>query len=87
LAYELINPDPQRSRTAYDALPLSKIIDGLLRDVGNLRTDMSLERVSASLADTYFMTALRWSTYRLERNIHDELDKALSLTLDGAFKR
>jgi AcrR family transcriptional regulator len=87
LAYELINPDPQRSRTAYEALPLSRIIEGLLRGVKNLRSDMSLERMAASLSDTYFMTALRWSTYRLTRDIHDELRKALSLTLEGAFSR
>lgn len=93
LAYELINPDPTRSRTAYEALPLSKIIEGLLREVDSaktgkrLRTDMSLERISASLSDTYFMTALRWSTYRLSRDIHDELNKALELTLEGAFAR
>jgi AcrR family transcriptional regulator len=87
LAYELINPDPQRSRTAYEALPLSRIIEGLLRGVKNLRSDMSLERMAASLSDTYFMTALRWSTYRLTRDIHDELKKALSLTLEGAFSR
>jgi AcrR family transcriptional regulator len=87
LAYELINPDPARSRTAYESLPLSKIIAGLLHDISGLRSDISLERIAGSLSDTYFMTALRWSTYRLERDIHDELNKALALTLEGAFKR
>jgi AcrR family transcriptional regulator len=87
LTYELINPDPHRARAAYEAMPLAKIIEGLLRDTHRLRTDISLERISATLAYTFLMTALRWSAFHPDRPVRDELRKALSLTLEGAFKR
>jgi AcrR family transcriptional regulator len=87
LTYELINPDPQRARAAYEAMPLAKIIEGLLRDTHRLRTDISLERISATLAYTFLMTALRWSAFHPDRPVRDELRKALSLILEGAFKR
>ncbi len=87
LTYELINPDPQRARAAYEAMPLAKIIEGLLRDTHKLRPDISLERISATLAYTFLMTALRWSAFHPDRPVRDELRKALSLILEGAYRR
>lgn len=87
LTYELINPDPHRAKAAYEAMPLAKILEGLLRDTHRLRTDISLERISATLAYTFLMTALRWSAFHPTRPVRDELRKALTLTLEGAYKR
>ena len=87
LTYELINPDPVRAKAAYEAMPLAKIIEGLLRDTHKLRTDISLERISATLAYTFLMTALRWSAFHPDRPVQGELHKALTLILEGAFKR
>lgn len=87
LTYELINPDPVRARAAYEAMPLAKIIEGLLRNTHRLRDDISLERISATLAYTFLMTALRWSAFHPNRPVEDELRKALSLTLEGAYRR
>jgi AcrR family transcriptional regulator len=87
LTYELINPDPVRAKAAYEAMPLAKIIEGLLRETQRLRNDISLERISATLAYTFLMTALRWSAFHPDRPVKDELKKALALFLEGAFKR
>ncbi len=87
LTYELINPDPVRAKAAYEAMPLAKIIEGLLRQTHRLRDDISLERISATLAYTFLMTALRWSAFHPTRPVEDELRKALTLTLEGAYKR
>ncbi len=87
LTYELINPDPVRAKAAYEAMPLAKIIEGLLRDTKKLRPDISLERISATLAYTFLMTALRWSAFHPNRPVQDELRKALTLVLDGAYQR
>lgn len=87
LVYELINPDPERARIAYETLPLSAILGKLLSNVEGLRPDMSMERIAFSLSDAYLMTALRWTAYRPEDNLQDELDQALTLVLDGAFAR
>lgn len=87
LTYELINPDPVRAKAAYEAMPLAKIIEGLLRDTKKLRSDISLERISATLAYTFLMTALRWSAFHPNRPVQDELRKALTLILDGAYQR
>ena len=87
LTYELINPNPVRAKAAYEAMPLAKIIEGLLRDTKKLRPDISLERISATLAYTFLMTALRWSAFHPNRPVQDELRKALTLILDGAYQR
>jgi len=88
LAYELLNPDPERARTAYQALPLSKVIETILRPLqqrGRLRTDLSLERMTNVIADTYLMTALRWSAYGGERPFREEMQLTLSFMLTGIF--
>ncbi|WP_291423898.1 TetR/AcrR family transcriptional regulator [Deinococcus sp.] len=90
LAYEVMNPNPERARTAYQALPLSKVVELVLRPMhqnGQLRTDLSLQRISNLIADTYLMVALRWSAYGTERPLKEEMRLALNLLLEGAVKR
>jgi AcrR family transcriptional regulator len=90
LAYELLNPDPERARTAYQALPLSKVIELVLRPLhasGQLRGDLSLERMTNLIADTYLMTALRWSAYTPTRPLRDEMLISLNFLLYGVFRR
>ncbi len=87
LTYELINPDPIRAKAAYEAMPLAKIIEPLLRETHRIRDDVSIERIAATIAYTYLMTALRWSAFHPNRPAKDELKKALTLVLDGAYKR
>ncbi|HEX2865082.1 MAG TPA: TetR/AcrR family transcriptional regulator [Deinococcales bacterium] len=87
LVYELINPDPERARVAYETLPLSAILGKVLARVPGLRPDVSLERIAFSLTDAYLMTALRWTAYRPDTNLEEDLDRALTIVLDGAFAR
>ncbi len=87
LTYELINPDPVRAKAAYEAMPLAKIIEPLLRETHKIRDDVSIERIAATIAYTFLMTALRWSAFHPNRPVKDELKKALTLVLDGAYKR
>jgi AcrR family transcriptional regulator len=87
LTYELINPDPVRAKAAYEAMPLAKIIEPLLRETHKIREDVSIERIAATIAYTFLMTALRWSAFHPNRPAKDELKKALTLVLDGAYKR
>lgn len=90
LAYEVLNPNPERARTAYQALPLSKVIELILRPLeqsGQLRSDLSLQRMSNLIADTYLMVALRWSAYGSTRTLHEEMRLALNLLLEGAVRR
>lgn len=90
LAYEVLNPDPDRARTAYQALPLSKVIEMCLRPLkeqGRLRDDLSLERMCNLIADTFLMVALRWSAYNSEGDLEQELRKSLAMMLDGVFRR
>ncbi len=90
LAYEVMNPNPERARTAYQALPLSKVIELILRPMhkaGQIRTDLSLKRISNLIADTYLMVALRWSAYGTDRSLQEEMRLALALLLEGAIKR
>ena len=90
LAYEVMNPNPERARTAYQALPLSKVVELVLRPLhqeGQIRTDLSLQRISNLIADTYLMVALRWSAYGTERPLKDEMRLALGLLLEGALRR
>ncbi|PYE55269.1 TetR/AcrR family transcriptional regulator [Deinococcus yavapaiensis] len=89
LAHELLNPDPERARTAYQALPLAKVVELILRPLhvtGRLRTDLSLERMTNLIADTYLMTALRWSAYAHDRPLREEMRVALNLLLGGIFR-
>lgn len=90
LAYELLNPDPERARSAFEALPLGDFVAEVLRplrEAGELRKDLSLERIARSLADTYLLSALRWSAYTPERRLKDEMLKFLDLVLEGALAR
>lgn len=86
LSYELLNPDPERSRQAYTALPLTAILQTHLaaaRASGLIRSDFSLERLARMLANTFFLTCLQWAAYRQDRSIREELHLALLLTLGG----
>lgn len=87
LTYELINPDPIRAHTAYEAMPLAKIIEALLREIPNIRKDLSSERIAATMAYTFLMTALRWSAFMSERPVQDELHKAFKILTEGVFER
>ncbi|RDI94644.1 TetR/AcrR family transcriptional regulator [Meiothermus sp. QL-1] len=90
LAYELLNPDPARAKAAFEALPLGDLIADILRPLraqGGLRSDMSLERISRSIADVYLLSALRWAAYTPGRQLKDEMNKFLSLMLEGALAR
>lgn len=89
LSYELLNPDPVRSRAAYLALPLGPMLQRALergRQEQRVRTDHSVERLGRTLANTYFMTALQWAAYRSDRPLQTELRLALALTLEGLLQ-
>jgi len=86
LSYELLNPDPARSRAAYLALPLGDLLQDALaraRASGLVREDFSRERLARTLANAYFITTLQWAAYRQDRSIRDELRKTLTITLEG----
>ena len=86
LGYELLNPDPARSKAAFEALPLAAIIGGILakgQEAGLVRRDVSRERLARTLADTFFLNALQWAAYHTGRSIAGELRKSLRLALEG----
>ena len=83
LCYELLNPDPERSKYAFTSLPLARICKEYLMASENIRTGYSADRLARTVANTFFITALQWAAYRQERSIHEELKKALELTLEG----
>ena len=88
--YELLNPDPVRARAAFEALPLGDLIAEILkplREQGVLRQDFSLERMGRTLADLYFLSALRWAAYTPGRDLAEELEKNLRLLLEGMLVR
>lgn len=90
LSYELLSPDPERSRAAYLALPLAEMLRAALvraREIGELRTDFTPERLARSLANSYFLTVLQWAAYRQDRSIRDELRAALKIGLEGILAR
>ncbi|MDX2004228.1 MAG: TetR/AcrR family transcriptional regulator [Meiothermus sp.] len=90
LAYELLNPDAQRAKAAFEALPVGDLIAEILRPLrlqGRLREDMSLERISRSIADVFLLAFLRWAAYSPERHLGDEMNKFLELMLSGAINR
>lgn len=86
LSYELLNPDPERSRRAFMALPLADLLGDYLahaQAAGRARNDFSRERLARTLANTFFLTALQWAAYRPDRPIAEELRTSLRLTLEG----
>ena len=86
LSYELLNPNPERSRQAYLSLPLVPILYDYLteaKEKGLVRKDFSRERLARTLANTFFLTALQWAAYRQDRSISEELRTALTLALEG----
>jgi len=90
LSYELLNPDPDRSRAAYLALPLGDLLLDVLaraRAEGSAREDFSKERLARTLANVYFITVMQWAAYRQDRSVREELRKALTLTLEGISQR
>ncbi|WP_243094459.1 TetR/AcrR family transcriptional regulator [Thermus thalpophilus] len=90
LLYELLNPDPIRARAAFQALPLGDLIAEVLKPLqekGIVRQDLSLERMGRTLADLYFLAALRWAAYTPKRDLEEELDKFLALALEGVLTR
>ena len=90
VAYELLNPDPERAAYAYRMLPLAERVKRLLAplaEAGRLRTDLSLERISAVLADNFLLAALRWAAYGAGANLKEETRKFLTLALEGALAR
>ncbi|GGN06525.1 TetR family transcriptional regulator [Thermus composti] len=90
LLYELLNPDPIRARAAFEALPLGDLIAEILRPLqekGVVRQDLSLERMGRTLADLYFLAALRWAAYTPHRDLGVELERSLRLALEGILTR
>ncbi|GAA5338134.1 TetR/AcrR family transcriptional regulator [Thermus antranikianii] len=90
LLYELLNPDPVRAKAAFLALPLGDLIAEILkplREKGVVRQDLSLERMGRTLADLYFLAALRWAAYTPNRDFGEEVEKSLSLALEGILAR
>ena len=86
LSYELLNPDPERSRAAYAQLPLTDLLHGYLQRAqqrGQVRGDHSLGRLARTVANTYFLTALQWAAYRPDRSVRSEMRIALKLALEG----
>ncbi len=90
LAYELVNPDPERAQRAYRALPLAERVAVILKPLveeGRIRADMSLERVAASIADTFLLAALRWAAYGVGGSLREETEKFLTVALEGVLAR
>ncbi|WP_420597427.1 TetR/AcrR family transcriptional regulator [Deinococcus sp.] len=90
LAYEVMNPSPERAHTAYQALPLSRVIELILRAMqasGELRSDLSVQRMSNLIADTFLIVALRWSAYGTEKSLTEEMRLTLSFLMEGVLRR
>lgn len=88
LSYELLNPDPERSKAAYLALPLGDLLRASLergRAEGAVRADHSVERLTRTVANTFFITVLQWAAYRTDRGVRSELKLALDLALEGVL--
>lgn len=86
LMFELLDPDVERSRAAFLALPLNDVLRRLLaraRSEGRVRADYSYGRLARVLANTFVLTALQWAAYRRDRSLRDELRRALVLAFDG----
>ncbi len=90
LLYELLNPDPARARAAFEALPLGDLLAEILRPLrekGAVRQDLSLERMGRTLADLYFLSALRWAAYTPHRDLEEEMERTLRIGLEGILAR
>ncbi|WP_041436284.1 TetR/AcrR family transcriptional regulator [Thermus oshimai] len=90
LLYELLNPDPLRAKAAFEALPLGDLVAEILkplRDRGVIRSDLSLERMGRTLADLYFLSALRWAAYTPHRDLDQEIERSLRIALEGILVR
>ena len=86
LMFELLDPDVERSRAAFLALPLNDVLRRLLaraRAAGQVRSDYSYGRLARVLANTFVLTALQWAAYRRDRARRGELRRALVLAFDG----
>jgi len=86
LCYELLNPDPERSKQAYLALPLVPIIGNYVdwaRANKIMRQDHSSERLARTIANSIFLTSLHWASYRQHLSINKELKTTLDLLLEG----
>lgn len=90
LLYELLNPDPLRAKAAFEALPLGDLVAEILkplRERGVIRSDLSLERMGRTLADLYFLSALRWAAYTPHRDLDQEIERSLRIALEGILVR
>ncbi len=90
LVYELVNPDPERAHAAYEALPLAQYVAEILRPLkasGRLRGDLSLDRMANSIADAFLLAVLRWAGHAPERSLTAELQKFLTIVLEGVLTR
>lgn len=86
ISFELLDPNEERSRAAFLALPLVPLLRDAIRRAqgeGGLRSDHSPERLARTLANVYFITALQWAAYRRDRSVHEEFRLALKLSLEG----
>lgn len=86
ISFELLDPNEERSRAAYLAMPLVELLRSALKRAqasGGVRTDFSAERLARTLANVYFITALQWAAYRHDRDARDEFALALRLALEG----
>jgi len=90
LAYEVLNPDRERSQNAMRAMPLHRLVEEALLPLaegGMLRTDQSVRRMANSLADVYLLSVLRWAVRPEEGSLKEEMLKFLDLFLEGVLKR
>lgn len=86
MMFELLDPDVERSRAAFLALPLNDVLRDLLaraQGQGQVRGDVSHRRLARVLANTFVLTALQWAAYRRDRSLREELRRALVLAVDG----
>ena len=86
LCYELLNPDPERSKQAYLALPLVPILANYIewaRAHKLIRQDYSTKRLAYAIANSIFLTSLQWASYRQNRSIKSELKISIDLVLQG----
>lgn len=89
LAYEILNPDPERARSAGEAMPLATVIEDILERMGargELQAGVKVRRTAHLVADTYLMTALRWSAYTPEKSLEEEMRVSLEMLLQGALR-
>ncbi len=86
ISFELLDPNEERSRAAYLAIPLVELLRSALKraqTAGTVRADYSAERLARTLANVFFITALQWAAYRHDRDAREEFAVALRLALEG----